>query len=693
MSESRPPAPEGEAPEMLPGLRRAVDDSRAKAAATRARKRQEAEPAGELPVAQVLVEVSLPHLDRVFDYVVPEAMGAAAVPGARVKVGFAGRDVDGFILARVEAADHGGTLRPLRRVVSPEPVLTPEVAALAEAVAARWAGTRSDVLRLAIPPRHARVEKVESPPESPAPAYEPAAAEAAWSGHTHAQAFLRHLADGQSPRAVWGAAPGTDWPTALAYAALATRSSGRGVLICVPDRRDVDRVDAALASVLGEGQHAVLTADLGPAARYRAFLSVLRGSTRVVVGTRAAAFAPVRDLGLVVCWDDGDDLYAEPRAPYPHTRETLLTRAEQQDAAALVGGFARSAEAQLLLRTGWAHEIAAPRQELRRRVTVGVAGADDRFDRLARSARLPTAAHDLIKQSLRTGPVLVQTPRTGYLPALACENCRTPARCAHCTGPLAITDPTLPPACRWCGLVVAGWSCPECGHRGLRAPVIGSARTSEELGRAFPGVPVIGSDGERGRTSVPDQPALVVATPGAEPVVDGGTVEAAGYAAVVILDSWLTLARPALRSDEEAVRRWLGAAAMVRPGGSVMVVGDPASVPLQALLRWDPAGFADRLIAERTEARLPPATRLATLTGSPGAVDDLLILLGERPDLDVLGPVPLDVPGPSAGQVRAVLRVPRALGPQLARMLGDLQRQRSARKLDPVRIQLDPPDL
>ena len=51
---------------------------------------------------------------------------------------------------------------------------------------------------------------------------------------------------------------------------------------------------------------------------------MLRGHARVVVGTRASAFAPVRDLGLVVAWDEGDDLHQEPRAPYPHVREVLL---------------------------------------------------------------------------------------------------------------------------------------------------------------------------------------------------------------------------------------------------------------------------------------------------------------------------------------------------------------------------------
>ena len=245
------------------------------------------------------------------------------------------------------------------------------------------------------------------------------------------------------PRAVWGAAPATDWPDLLARAAAATYASGRGALICVPDGKDVGRVDRALARVLGEGHHVALTADAGPARRYADFLAVSRGVRRVVVGTRAAAFAPVRDLGLVAIWDDGDDLHAEPRAPYPHTRETLLLRAEREQAAALVGGFARTVEAEYLVRSGWAAGLTAPRAVLRERATVAVAGAADRDlerDVHARGARIPTQVHDTVRDALRTGPVLVQTPRTGYAASLACERCRTPARCTTCAGPLALTS-------------------------------------------------------------------------------------------------------------------------------------------------------------------------------------------------------------------------------------------------------------
>ncbi len=664
--------------ELLPGLARArVRPTRRPAAAEAV--------ADVDPVARVLVDVPLAHLDRSFDYAVPASMADDARPGVRVKVRFAGRDVDGFVLERAATSEHGGSLTPLRRVVSPEPVLLPAIAALAADVAERYAGTRSDVLRLAVPGRHAATEAKESVPVVPPPAHDSAAGDAAWADHGPAAAYLGHLASGGTPRAVWSAAPGADWPALVAHAVAATVAGGRGALVVVPDGKDVARVDAALTAVLGAEQHVLLTADAGPARRYRDFLAVARGRRRVVVGTRAAAFAPVHGLGLVVIWDDGDDLHAEPRAPYPHARETLLLRAEREGTAALVGGFATTVEAEQLVRSGWAHVLTASRPTLRSRLTVSVAGADEHAlarDPLARTTRVPTEVHRVIRDALTDGPVLVQTPRAGYAAALACERCRTPARCRACSGPLALGSATAPPVCRWCGTVHEGWVCPECGHRGLRAPVVGEARTAEELGRSFAGTVVRSSGGDRVLATVDDEPAIVVATPGAEPVA------ASGYAAVVLLDTWLALGVAHLRAAEEALRRWMNAVGLARPGGRAVVVGDPAHPAVQALVRWDPSGFAAREAAERREAHLPPASRLATVTGEPGAVDDALTLLAPPTGFELLGPVPF-----GDGESRAVVRVPRPNGAELSRALGEVQRVRSARKLDAVRIQVDPPTL
>ncbi len=424
-----------------------------------------------LPVAQVAVDVSLPHLDRPFEYLVPEALSEAATVGCRVRVRFAGRLTSGFLLSRTAEAEHEGRLGYLERVVSPELVLTPEVAGLARAVADRYGGTLADVLRLAIPPRHAAVEAATRKPAPPAvpPAAAPDQAEGtaqpdepvasashrdgdlageaavppgSWARYAAGPSFLTALAGGRSPRAIWSALPGGTWAAEIATAAAAAASSGRGVVIVVPDARDLELTDAALTAALtpalGPAAHVVLSASLGPAERYRRWLAVVRGQVKVVAGTRSAMFAPVADLGLVVLWDEGDDLLAEPRAPYPHAREVLALRAHRAGAAALIGGFARTAEAAQLVAGGWARSLAAERATVRR-FAPAVAAAGDDFelarDEAARSARLPSLALRTAREALAAGPVLFQAPRRGYLAALACERCHAPRRCRQCGGP------------------------------------------------------------------------------------------------------------------------------------------------------------------------------------------------------------------------------------------------------------------
>jgi primosomal protein N' (replication factor Y) len=644
-------------------------------------------PAERDPVAHVVVDVPLAHLDRPFDYVVPSTLDASVAAGTRVRVRFAGQLVDAVVLDRVATTEHDGKLAFVERAVSAEPVLSPEVARLARAVADRWAGSVIDVLRLALPPRHARVEAEPAREPAPPPLAQPTAG---WDPYPTGPAFLRALGDGRAARAVWSALPGEDWPARLAEAAAAALAGGRGALLVVPDRTDLARLDAALTAKLGADRHVALAADLGPAERYRRWLAVRRGAVRVVAGTRAAGFAPVVDLGLVAIWDDGDDLHAEPRAPYPHARDLLVLRAHLAGAAALLGASARTAETEQLLATGWAHEIVAARPTVRAAAPRVVGAGDDAElarDAGARSARLPTLAWRTAREALAGGaPVLVQVPRRGYVPALACARCRAPARCPACSGPLAAGSTTAVPACRWCGRPAADWTCPVCAGTRVRAVVVGAGRTAEELGRAFPGVPVRSSGGESVLATVPPEPALVVATPGAEPRAAGG------YGAALLLDGWALLTRPDLRAAEEALRRWANAAALVRPagaGGRVFVAADAGLPVVQALVRWDPGGFAGRELAERAELGFPPAARFASLTGPPAAVAELVAAARLPDTAEPLGPV-----AAGDGVERLLLRVPRSDGAALAVALHDAAAVRSARKApDPVRVQLDPLEL
>lgn len=236
--------------------------------------------------------------------------------------------------------------------------------------------------------------------------------------------------------------------------------------------------------------------------------------------------------------------------------------------------------------------------------------------------------------------------------------------------------------------------------------VIGSDRTAEELGRAFPGVPVVVSGGTQVKDTVPTGPRIVVATPGGEPVAE------AGYGAAVLLDPWLTLGRADLRASESALRQWMEAACLVVPrqdGGQVLLVARTDVPEAQALIRWDPEGAAAVELAQRRSAGFPPDTVLVAVDGTVETVrelSDLLVVPEALGAPEILGPVELP-PGvrPPAGlgererdaARRLILRTPRRTvdGADAAPLLGAALRAakavRATRRLTgPLRVVVDP---
>lgn len=426
----------------------------------------------------------------------------------------------------------------------------------------------------------------------------------------------------------------------IAQAVAAALESGRGSVVVVPDHKTLERAQRAVEAVVEPQLVARLHSEDKPTPRYRAFVQALEGHARVVIGTRPAVWAPVEDLGLIVVVDDGDHSLVEPRAPYHHARDVALLRAQHDDLGLLVMGQAVTPEAERLVETGWASSIAAQRPVLRANMPRIESTSDswhEAHDPLAGRARLPETAFRVARRALADGPVLVQVARTGYAPSLTCQRCRNAARCTVCDGPLSVLARGRLPQCGWCARQAANWSCGHCGATQWRFSSVGSERTAEELGRAFPQVPVIWSSGDQVRREIPAAPALVVATPGAEPQAEGG------YAAALLLDGDRMLSRPGLRVEEEVLRKWVHAASLVRrgsAGGTVVVTSEHERV-VASLVRWDVRGHAARELAERRTLQLPPAVRCAALTGPLPALEAFLELVDLPDDVRTVGPAPV----------------------------------------------------
>lgn len=655
-------------------------------------------------VARVMLESPLPQLDRLFDYLVPPALVPDAHPGVRVKVPLrsAGRTARGYIIELVTSAGYSGTLSELSEVVSPLPVLTPEVWALARRLADRAAGSACDIVRLAVPPRFVRVEKAFvaaqagraaagtpepaaasdpgrkkgaiSAPDAPflrpelQQSVRPETSESEWALTGYSAGDSAHLAEAGARSAIDAiatvAAAGEHtvghWALTIAELSETVYRGGESVIVAVPDYRDQASLEHALEH-LGVGDAVVrLDARQARNERYANFLTALDGAPHIVVGNRSSIYAPVTKLGQIVIWDEGDPLLAEPLAPYVHVRDAALVRQEQSGARLAFVSHSRSTEVQRLVDLGFLHPVfPAPRYLPR---VVPTAEQDDP-DAPQNAARIPTAAWSIARKALEDGPVLVQVARPGYAPVLACRNCGTRASCTVCGGPLHVRRRGERPSCTLCGAIAANWHCSHCAGTTFRFASIGAGRTADELGRAFPGVRVVVSDGERNLQEIDGRPALVVATRGAEPVAAGG------YRAVLLLDGPRMLARESLRVAEDCLRWWSNAIALSAPRASNVLVGVGGDLA-KSLVTWQQEAVAEDELADRRRLRFPPAVRIATLTGTPATVDsalkDLKALLTEAEwaKMDTLGPVPTD-----DGAVRAIVRFDYAIGAAVSRHL------------------------
>lgn len=650
-------------------------------------------------LARVLVDIDLPHLDHPLEYTVPDALLDTAQVGHSVQVPLAGRTYSGWIVERVRELPASATTRPLKSVTSRLPVLTEDVARAARRIADRHVATMSQVLSVAIPPRHASTEKkIAAQDAHPAPLPPDTSCEA-WKDYPHGETLCDHLAQGRSPRAAWMALPGRR-DRHLADLITATRLSGRQVIVVMPTVHQAQQCSAALEELTGCPVICVTGEDT-PAHRYGTHLRALRGEEGIVVGTRNAVWTPMQNLGLIVVWDDGDDHLVEVRSPRTNALDVAVTRAHIEKAALICGAYTRSVKAQELVRRGWAVSVEPTREALRASTPLIHVAEEYAPDREGASAhgRLPSSAFQMIREGLRHGPVLIQVPAAGYVPVVCCARCRHVARCPRCSGPLS-WEKNGEIRCSWCELSSSSWRCPACSGTQLRAMSVGSDRTGEEIGRAFAGVPLTVSSSTRTvERRIDAHSRIVVSTPGAEPHAEGG------YASVIIVDPQAIVGRPELWAPEESLRRWMNAYALARPGVPCWIGGGVPTECAQALVRWDPVDYARRLLDEREALGFFPGAMIVALDAE--SVDDLNAMTRDLSG-ELIGIVPQNhrgIPGRkgaaadqlraegTTGKWRALMRYPLEGSAKGLREIRECQQSRSARKMPLIRVSINPPEL
>jgi primosomal protein N' (replication factor Y) len=522
------------------------------------------------------------------DYWIPDELDDQIVVGGRVRVplGKGGsRLIDGFVVGIVNQSTAGVSLAEIDSVLGSMPVLTPALWELVRAVSDRNCGSAAEVLRVAIPKRGVRAEKGRSIPPRTASGTRPSS--------RRALALSAGVCETEAG------------PTTQGFHDIAdlVRSANGGVIVVVPDWRDL----ALLSRALGDTPHLVFDSSGTPSERYTRYLDVLSGNATIVIGTRAAVYAPVVDLELLVVVDESDPLLEEPHTPYVHARDAAVVRNSLEGGELVFASVTPSVESARFIDMGFIEP--SDERATRPRIVLANDTPDEGF---SSRARIPGSAWAIVREALSRGPVLVQVSRPGFTPQVVCASCRTPHRCGQCRSLLSGNrEGTV--LCRTCGLTPIGLICGHCSGREVSWSGNGSVRTAEELGRAFPGVPVIVADGEHRTLEIPRRPSLVIATRGAEPIVSGG------YESVMIVDGDKELQRPGLRTTENCLRWWGHAASLAATDAPVILANVEGGFASQfSTNQWE--AIVETELRDRRALGFPPATRAIAVRGT---VNDL----------------------------------------------------------------------
>jgi len=610
--------------------------------------RGESTASAHLPVARLWVETGLSHLESTFDYLVPQSLDSDIRVGVKVLVDFSGRKVDAFVIDRVDSSSFGN-LKFIEKVISPIPLLTDEIIELVDAVARRWGSSPSEILSAAIPPRVISAEK---------------------SVGTFTPSVSATVKNQRPSHSFYLFTPGED-PYETMASWLINRSEKGGVLVVLPELREVH----ALASELTQRQRqfTVLDASLPRTDRYSNFLKVAAGSSRIVIGTRSAIFAPVQDLQTIIVFREGSESHYERRTPGWNVRDVAIIRSQLASIDLTFAGFAPSSELSLLIES----EV------------IALKGKRAKVDATAypqfQGELLPDRIFTPIRSALTRGSVLFLVPRKGYSQAISCASCRNIALC-DCGGRIYFGGPDKGFICSLCDLTTSEWSCKWCKKSSANLLGRGNLRYAHEIGRAFPGFPVISSDATAIVYEIENQSSIVLATAGMAPSVKDG------YQAVVILEGDNLFSQLDLRAQERAREAIMQSASLLSSSGKALVVIDSAHPVVAALSRWNLSPLLARELREREQTQLPPLVHAIVLeiahsdtstfiSGVSASIKDGRVPSSTR----ILGPTRLD-----AENSRVILTVSRDEGQKLFDFLVTYRKKRGIAKKSIPHMRIDP---
>ncbi len=377
-------------------------------------------------VARVVPDVT--GVDKIFDYLVPEALKDQVKVGVRVRVPLHGRNVAGWVV-EIGEPSVGLAVNKIRSVIK---VLglgaTQEIVDLANWANKRWVGRLRSFISTAAP--DTLISKV------PSALYMPRAVQFA-SGAVES---LKKFGSG-----LITVAPLTNLATIVS----AIACDGPTIVI-LPSQNRVK----LLAATLKANDFSV--------AQWPQDWALARGGVDIVVGTRSAVWAPVEKFSSIIVVDEHDDTLQEERSPSWHARDVAIERAKRNDARCVLLSPIPS-----LVARDWAGErVVFDAQKPWPKIVLIDRNKDEQWSRSLISTELIAELRDKSRR------VVCVCNTKGRARLIACGSCRNILRCEKCDAALVQRDQT-------------NLDCPRCGES---RPVICQSCGSSSCAVVKPGV-------------------------------------------------------------------------------------------------------------------------------------------------------------------------------------------------------------
>jgi len=567
------------------------------------------------PYASVLVDHGIFHMDSVYDYLVPASLDESVVAGQLVEVPFNSKKKLGIVLARSPKSTITTGFKEISQCLTELPYCSNAQLELFKNAAMRYAAKEWDFIRAAIPPFSKTGERAYISSN------QPNSGMGKWK--TSLPSDLASYLDSDQKIATYIQLPVLQPYWDVMSEIILTRANRNTVLLIVPNERERELIERTLIGI--GASPLVLKSDDAKSLRYKTYLQATNNNSvhpKIIIATRSGVFIDLPPNSTIVVFNDQDESHYERRSPTWNSRGVALLRMREH--SIIFASLSPSLEVvdavsnRTILRYTFSQK-----RDAKYITQEGI--SDDFFP--------------VISGGLKRGSVLVCIGNKGYVNSFACQKCRNIALC-ECGGKLHIAKDGAVPKCTVCAQHYPGWSCSWCGESRPRTITTGLLRKGDELGRAFPKIPVIVSHGEDSTPYLPAGTHLVICTYGVEP--------RGQYSAIIFLDMEQQVSRADLRGLETVRENVFRNISMLANGGEVYI-SLPASHSLcQDVIKMSPYRAAEREIDERNAAHLPPKYDVIQVVGSTmntsieGCSTLIRELAGELEFLDVVGPYQRD---------------------------------------------------